>query len=706
MKFVQYLPDYSELASTKMYAHPKGKGRKRLTLAVDHLVSGEVGGRDRTGSARLEYHVDFNATTTVVGGMSNETSYYIGVQSSDYLAAQYEAVRSRTGYAAQHFDTGRFDQCAFLFVLGAAQMAGAAGVPIERTGSVPTYRTLSTGFSIPGISEIGLGPEMFKDAHEFLTIMTLAGSAGVRKVQLLTDLVPGEESTLLTGTALSRYALKVAANILYSANSCGVFGCHYAAYIQGMLSVATVNAHSDEGGWVRSLLTSPTYPRPTGTIFGVGREFAGLPLQEKLPAREMLRTSLGQMFEALALLPIADLNVNGEFTVVVRDPSSDGRVNDYPELPGSASLVLHEWRVLLSDLFGAHRDGVNQRGCFNHYYQANRVDRHFSNECIVPWYFFEPTPFLVKDYPSFEKFAKIDGITTLPLFKAKAVSHTREVPDRKGRLAPGSRIFLQRPKGDIRMEGFSYLLSGRYNELDGLGQLRNVAGPLNCGLKANPMFCDPAADTMSSMRWVLPHCPIPNPRELFTVEDMFLEYTVTDVYTSLTPKEVASGTVESRFGPFRVIIGPGERVPSSHRYVPDYVLARLMEGDYYSPGIARLELQKVLGEMGSLAPPREASTSEGKESALEEGSYGEEPLVEPNLEEGTPTPSTGARQPKVPTPVVHSLQTATTSAPDFEQPDPDPDVGRVKAEDTGVKKTAPTSNVRKEDSPPDSAGGD
>lgn len=698
MKFSCYLPDYNELESSQFSPHPRDPKVRRLRLEVDHVVAGEVGGRSRHGKRAVGYNLDFGETSPYGGRMVLDSKVYSGVQSTEFLAHEYDRVRSRTGYAAQHYGTGMFDMRAIMYVLGAAQMGGVSDTRMLRTREPALYKTLGGGYVTPRAGDVTVGPSMFTTRHEFITMLMLFGEAGVKSVQLMTDYVPGSEATLLTGKALARYAQRLAFNVLYAANSTVTFGLHFQAYLNGMLSVCTLNAHSDEGGWIRRMFTQVDYCVPCGVLFCMDRRFGLLPLAEKVSDHEIARNTYGMFLEGFALLPVGDYKAHGKYSIATRPAGSRPSINSYEEVLSQMDAVMTCWRELLCEQYDAHRDGVQSYGDFNPYIGQDPEDRHFESTTIVPWWFIEPSPFILKDYDFYETPAMVGRVKELPLFRSDKVTHSRSVVDPvTGSLGPGATIGIVRSAGSARMEGFSYLLSGSYHRENGLGQITMQRSRDGEGPDA-AMFFDPKETVYGNQRWVLPDCGLVNPYEGYTVDPQQLYYKVVD-HKSLTPKEVADGTVRSFFGTFRVAKTPELSLRRLHSHVPERVKRALLQTTWDPDSFQFSQTTVVKGTAPSqpeLPPvePRVAALEKPQETS---------PSVEPEPNSGSP--------PKEPAGTVDSPPPHEPEKLSSHQPPP-PSVSApgertpAKVADMGIKPKPPDSTAKKHESPDESRGSD
>lgn len=575
MKLASYLPSNSSLGRSKLYDGPAK--RKRLTLAIPHVVSGKIGGRERVGEADIFYNIDFVDKISPGAGLDTSSSLFIGVQSMDYLTQVMQDLRPRTSYAVQHVANGKFDMRALLFVLGACNAAGVAGSEVTFEKRPSSYATLSTGWSVPDVGQVVFGPNVAQTPEEFVTFLAMCGDAGVASTTLLSDRVPASEARLLTGRALATFSFRAAMNILNVCRDVMCYGSHRLAFECGKTAVMTLSGHSGEGGWIRKLMQSVHYPPSTGIVPGMGTELHGYPLQESMQLAEAMRTCVAGYLEVIALLHPADVLTHGNTSVYTRDSESDGRPGDYGIFVSDAYNVLSTWRDLVCDMVGEHHDGVVDDTAYVTFFGENAVDRHFSKyETISPWWFVDPSPLLATPIPGYVCPAQQGEVTTLPLFSPGDVSYDSPVLDDAGRVMPGTSVWLSRTGGTYREEGAHYLLSSRYSQVNGLSQFTEAPN-LDGSVSGQLAFSDNRNANLAGKRWITPHNPLPHPVEGLADGKVTMKYRSVDITSDFTPAEAQNGRVESRFGMFRVTTeSPADDIVT-HRSVPR-TLRKLLRG--------------------------------------------------------------------------------------------------------------------------------
>jgi hypothetical protein len=624
MKLVSLLPGPVEFNREKIYDPPNSESTRRLSVAIPHSVNGFIAGKERSGLSNVVYNFDFPETATFKGKMTNESHSFIGIQSSDFLKEQITLLRPRTAYSVDQVSNGKFDMRAFMYVLGAAFMGGSAGVKMEYLTRPSQFSTPDTGWSVPDTGKVILGPSLVSNVNQFVTLLALAGEAGVSHAFLLTDKVFGLSGEVMTGRYLARFAFKIALNILSTAMACACYGSHRMAFEAGKMSIATLNAHCDEGGWIRRLLTSPSYPKPCGIVAGMGKEFTSYPLQEYIPLDQTLRVCIGELLACVGLIPVADYLLNGELSVYTKGTDEPGRVGSFGPLMGDIYDVMHKWRDLICDEENVFQDAHSDVGVFDTYMRANRVDRHLEHDAITPWWWVEFSPLLTTKYDGVFTPATHGEVKKLPLFRHQEIYHNSTSTDSSGRLAPGSSMFVERKRGGIRDEGASYLLSSRYSPDNGLTQWRLSENPLD-GAPAPSLMFSGEGPEIAAMRWTTPHNPMPHPWEMYAdKETVFFQSSLSPWY-DVSPKDVMESKVESRFGLFKIVTTDMTDEKICHKFVPPFLKLRLTRSNVFARPIKALELRRVLNTTNTSTQPTPS-----------EGDVLDEPGEQKNLVEAKP----------------------------------------------------------------------
>lgn len=509
MKLSSILPRHPAFNRSQFY--DIGGDTKRCTLRVKHSVVGVVGRKERVGEADVDYNIDFPKKASFTGRMTVGTGPHIGVQSTDMLNRAIDELRPRTTFSFGKVSKTIYDMRALSFALGAASAIGVGNADFDVCPTPCGYRTLGTGWSVPDLGDVVLGPEIVSTAKEFVTLMSICGAVKIKSVTILRDDIPGIDGTHLVGRKLAAFALRVQTNILQASFDAMCYGAHKFAFERGKTAGMRLNGHTDEGGWLRALLDSPGYPVPTGYIFGMGTQFDGMPLQETIMLDDVFRVVVGDYLEFAALFPVADFLVHGETSIISASEDNPTRPGDYDLLFESVHHVFHKVRELLCEAGGFHKDANDGSGAQAPYINRNAPDRHFGNSFLMPWFFVEPSPLLMREFAGYQVPARHGDIIKMPLFSSKTIRHVGSNRDSLGRCAPGSRSYIIRGGTSLRQEGMSYLLSAAYSPDNGLSQLRYVTESPSGDTAPPPMFVGDLKDSIADNRWVTPHNPMPAP---------------------------------------------------------------------------------------------------------------------------------------------------------------------------------------------------
>ncbi|GIM62247.1 coat protein [viral metagenome] len=546
----------------------KVRGERRLTLRTTHSVCGKVGGRVRHGDRHIDYKIDFHqginnfSGRMVVGGTD-----YVGVQSSDVVNHAVEKLRPRTSYSFAEVVKTHFDMRAVMYVLGAAATIGIGNATIDAPAGQAGYKTLSSGFAVPNMGDVMLGPSLITTQTEFATFMALLGEAGVINATLLTDDVPGTQGRFMNGLELTSFAVRMSTNILAEASNCLCYGSHKLAYERGKVVGASLNGHTDEGGWIRRMLKTCRYPRSVGIIPGIGVKFNDLPMQEMIAEDEVTQIVVAEMLEFAALFPLADYRLNGCQTVM-KSESRAPVPSRFERLGGELPKIMDVIREMLCDDAGVLHDKTLDIGATAEYINDDSYDEHLAVDTFIPWWWVEPAPLLVGKETTMPLPVKHGEIVKLPMFHTKDVEYSTSVLDSDGRMNRGEMMWVVREAGDLRMEGASYLLSSSYCRENGLGLISPVEESPS-GVRGSAMFLHSNdGPTLAHRRWITPDNPMPIPREGQSFGDTVFEVTTAAPWESLTPEEAFSGQIESRISFFTTVDNGATETFTTHRHVP------------------------------------------------------------------------------------------------------------------------------------------
>jgi hypothetical protein len=573
MRISSTLPKHSALNRAKFRDNGASN---RLSLAITHVVSGYVGGKERIGESKVIYNLDFMKKVDFSEGFVIDEVPLVGIQSTDLVNRIIEEMRPRTSYAVAKVSSTAFDMRSLCFTLGHAAAAGVGNADITVHSNPSSIRALSTGWNVPDYGEVIFGPEVCSTPKELATLTSLTGAAGIKTITLLRDDIPGLEGFHMVGRDLACYAYKVVASILQSAHEAMCFGAHMEAFQMGKNMGMRLAGHTDEAGWIRNVFSNATFPRPTGYVCPTGTHFLEYPLQERIDREDIMRVTIGDYLEFVALFPVADVLVHGAPSIVALTDGDGTRTRHYDLLQEALFKVMACVRSLLCDLYGVHEDANSGNGILKNYISRDPIDRHFGGiEALLPFFYVEPSPLLTKEYPGYHAPAMHGKVTKMPLFGATSVEHHGNVLDSAGRAMPGTKTYIKLPQLKPRETGFFYLMSSKYSVDNGLGQMKYCGHSPTGTAGSEPMFINSMDLTVAENRWVTPHNPMPTPFEAYSPDEVVIEYRHVSKATDLAPKDCVDGSVESTFGNFVVEDGDSAAPTLTHRSVPRRLVRKL-----------------------------------------------------------------------------------------------------------------------------------
>lgn len=539
------------LGEESLYDSPT-PGWKRLSVACQHTVTGSIAGRDRYGTAAVQYNIDFRPDVDLGNVVNLTSNRLIALQQRDEVKASMEHLRARLPYDISATTPGFADFRALMAVVSAAEAAGAARRHVTYSRSTAEYTTVPTGYREPRLGDLYVGPSLCRTAKEFVTFLKLAGQAGVTRVSILSDSTMTPEAVPLQGQGLAVFCARLRVHIQKEANLLTSYGAHELASIAGATQVMSLNGHSDEGGWLRTMLKGASFPPSSGVLVGTGTEFNGMPLQECIHKADILTKVTADYLSTVALAHVADVTINGSTSVYERSADDPAAINSYGTLAYDIDAVLTEWAVQICSRDGMHTDSVSDGSAFSRMFNRDMIDRHLETGTVIaPWWWIETAPLLTGRIDGYAVPAVHSEVTKLPMFKVVEASHDSPMLDSKGRLVHGATLAFTREPGAFRMEGSSYLFNSRYDSENSLSRFKfNGYGRTNA---SDLLFGNSEATDMSEVRWKVPHNPFPHPLEGLSDIPVGFDARQVNWATDPTPKDICAGEVESQLGLFYVV---------------------------------------------------------------------------------------------------------------------------------------------------------
>ncbi|BAU79499.1 coat protein [Diatom colony associated dsRNA virus 9 genome type A] len=552
-----------------------GTDKKRLTLACTHSAVMALGKSDIHGVDEVQYLIDTkdswnkpNHNLTVDNSVPP-----VGEQSASSVLAFYKSINPRRSGNTVLDGTFTFDFRSTEYVLGAVSGQVTAKVTTDFGNVIlPKIVLLSPTHTLSFSDQPLINQMMWSNANEYVTLLTLLGASGARSVAVPGDTVP-RKGKKLTGLALGSYVLRIHAVILSMANSTSCTANHDQAFFEGQTSVLRLNAHTDEGGFVRGPLGKKMYPAPRGALLPGTAEISGLSTVNSVRPSEVAVWSIANFLEGCGRLSRADpSNVVGVPTIMENEDGLD-KPSSYPGLEQGFYDLMKNWRLLCAEERGyvatAYPDGSSSRP----YFDTDASDRHLGAPQIVPFFFVEPSGISTVKKSAVTMPAVQGSGGSLPFLKDAKVIKTKAYSEYKGRVGTGSKVFLYMPKGHhARENGLHYIFSSRYRKENGLSQFEAVTAHSLGVVAKDYAMADNETDLLSEKRWETPHNCLPNPAELYTERRACFRYTYSGARYEPTAEDFERGEVDFTISPLYIPKKLDGSTKAIHKDVPDHLL--------------------------------------------------------------------------------------------------------------------------------------
>jgi hypothetical protein len=373
---------------------------------------------------------------------------------------------------------------------------------------------------------------------------------------------------------------------------------HVEAFFSGMSSFFTLHSHTDEGGFIRDALKTCQYPRAVGVLPIGASSYFGISPTNELGWDYVPQVGIGLFLEFVGTLVSSDPG-RQEATILVK--SREGNCpSAFPGLRPAFYALTARFRSHVCDDYGLHASVIGDDSSHNPFFVADREDRHLVSNVIQPFYWVEPGPLSTKarDYPT----VCVQGKRTeLPLFSGDLVQESAGYVEVHGRVPVGNAVYLRSNRANPRQEGFSYLLSPRYRDENGLSMMEVIADSRLGTTTTSALFVEPGVTNVAQRRWITPHNPVVSPAEGVTSTAQSMVFHYRGAFAEPTAGDWRAGKVLSFTGPLQVKTkntGDIERRQCSHvsednirwltnrgKYAPTHVLdlAALPAGFSLSP---------------------------------------------------------------------------------------------------------------------------
>lgn len=513
-----------ELA-TQLVLERDGKIRFPLTLASHITAWQQNGNLVQEGKSTVLYK--FSARPGAVpritchdGGVLSRKTTDVGVQAlPDDLRAEVR----------KHMNTSmQYDLRGLAFGLG------ALCARLHTSQSLPTryapYDFLSTGIMTMAESDLLITPPTERSSSILFVLGVCARMCGCQRVFTVSDrMLVGRPPTYVHDWAAALHAST--RFLLSDAVSNGYGPEHLLAFGRGYSTGVSLNAHTEEGGWVRALFRDVCYPRPRGLINTNASSVTLYKIfsDDYHPEDDLVQSCLAVAVTMGAAVQDADpMSEKGSATVLerrvpARPDLPPGNPLHYPTLVDIGRSILDHCANVLGLTFlgqskALHSESMRQTT--GKFFSSMTNDRHLTLPSMLPYAYVEHGCVLA--HPEFAKSAgpKAGTVRQLPLFPNGEFKLAENRNDAYiGGRARYVRAALKIKATCLREMGAYYVNSSRWTN-DGPSALSKVAlvssstmsGTLTDAVNM-PRLGQPIP-TLDSMAWVRPHCPVPLPGEV------------------------------------------------------------------------------------------------------------------------------------------------------------------------------------------------
>lgn len=653
MSLVSFIPTYAHFSKKSWFKKKSDPSIKRVVLTAPHSVYSTFGGDAVTGKADVQYVLDYALSKpdkAVPHLTINKHAAPIGYQSAEELRSLIETLKIRQSFAVASIGDSAFDMRSLAYVCGAAVASTSCHEDFYYGPDVVTVSTISPTWKVPTVTNLTISAGLANESDEFATLARFAALAGCKSVTLMSDIIPPRSYSALQGAKLGVFALRLFCNIINAAQSCSCAGMHTEAFFCGMVSVLTLNAHTDEGGCLRNILKKCEYPRAVGVLPIGASTYFGISPTMDLGHDYLPQVGIGLFLEFVGTLVSSDPGKE-EVTILTRDRTGS-RPSCFPGLRPAFYSLMSRFRSFVCEDYDLHKSVVGDDSSHNPYFVLDGEDRHLNFPVIQPFFWVEPGPLSVKVRP-YQQVCIQSQRVELPFFEGDLVQESAGYTEVFGRVPVGCAVYLRSKSAAPRKNGFQYLLSPRYRDENGLSLLEVIADNRLGTTTTQAIFTDPTVTNVAQRRWITPHNPLPSPAEGITAYAQSMVFHYRGSYAEPTARDWREGKVYSFTGPLQVKTSASpETEDRSCRHVSESNLRWINNRGKYAP---KHILDLAALPAGFLLPPLETPTlvspmaepvneAEGEEVEYDSD---DEPQHNPDLDKGTPGPE--PQKPEAPT---------------------------------------------------------
>lgn len=424
------------------------------------------------------------------------------------------------------------------------------GVRVVALGTLDSPQTASTSsvFIPRTVDSVG-------NDHVFAVLSSAANGEGAAVTTDVLRLDPGNNEPLVPSVGGNSFAqASVEALRVLGANfeESGAGDLFSYALTRGIHSVVSVVAHTDEGGWMRSLLRGGSFRVPYGGINQSLRAYPALPpLAGSGPSYTSawvdavaLKTAAavahcdpcvtvnGGLYPTVFTSSQGDLQPpgNSESNPTLHDGQSIGR-----QISGDGSRFAPLYIRALNYIFGrSTNSGVAESHMCSILNQVmyNAEDRHLQHKTVAPYFWIEPTSLIPRDMLGSEAERGGFGSLVTPGTKWDSPYFERFYEMDKGRNANFTTIAFK--MRTARTAGLVAAYAGTPAELAGLKLYQFDEDSIVLAGDQGPTIGDvptkhAQADPLSSYLWRRGQSPLPAPAELINIQGSYAaKYKIVD----------------------------------------------------------------------------------------------------------------------------------------------------------------------------------
>lgn len=315
------------------------------------------------------------------------------------------------------------------------------------------------------------------------TLARIGPQAGVTRIAVLGAAAPPENAVISEDPMLASLLLRLVRALIDTSAPHALAGRVELAFLRGLCDHIALNGHNREGGFLRTLLRSASYPPSSGYIgdlpvrmYGNERIVADSRLSVETVTRLVINLILRLTYLAECAAPVSDVaDINPSTDRYLARAASLTGPGGRPLLPFTAYRVaandpvpltayggllpaVQHWISRLQALISGRVSGPDVVTAPNtlNYTAINADCRHLVDPIICPFYMIEPV--LIRTHSCRPEYYCV-GIDPLPLFSGSVAPRADIARDMY--QAQGATFLMQMKATSLRMQGIMMLFSAR-----------------------------------------------------------------------------------------------------------------------------------------------------------------------------------------------------------------------------------------------------